>query len=73
MLERGAVLSHAAIVARELGVPAVLGVARATELLDGCLVRVDGDHGTVSILEPAPAALAGRAPAASSLGPEAVR
>lgn len=45
--EVGGVLSHAAIVARELGVPAVTGLAGAQDLPDGALVRVDGSSGTV--------------------------
>lgn len=47
----GAPLSHAAIVARELGIPAVVGCAGATaHLKSGDRVRVDGGHGTVAIL-----------------------
>jgi pyruvate,water dikinase len=47
VLERGGPLSHAAILSRELGVPAVLNVRGATRLLDGRLVTVDGDAGVV--------------------------
>ena len=47
VLERGGPLSHAAILSRELGVPAVLNVQGATRLLDGRLVTVDGDAGVV--------------------------
>ncbi len=47
----GATLSHAAIVARELGVPAVVGCGTATERLrTGMRVRVDGTAGTVTVL-----------------------
>ncbi len=47
----GAVLSHAAIVARELGIPAVVGCGDATmRLVTGDRVRVDGGRGIVSIL-----------------------
>ncbi|MCC7451574.1 MAG: hypothetical protein IT324_29475 [Anaerolineae bacterium] len=47
----GASLSHAAIVAREMGIPAVVGCGNATTLLKtGDCVRVDGGHGTVEIL-----------------------
>ncbi|WP_189210349.1 PEP/pyruvate-binding domain-containing protein [Actinokineospora fastidiosa] len=53
VVERGGPLSHAAIVARELGVPAVLNLAGATALLDGRLVTVDGDAGVV-IIHPEP-------------------
>ncbi len=47
----GAPLSHAAIVARELGIPAVVGCFNATTVLKtGDRVRVDGARGTVDIL-----------------------
>ncbi len=47
----GAPLSHAAIVARELGIPAVVGCGSATtRLRSGDRVRVDGGRGTVEIL-----------------------
>lgn len=47
----GAPLSHAAIVARELGIPAVVGCFNATSLLKtGDRVRVDGGSGTVTII-----------------------
>ena len=47
----GAPLSHAAIVARELGIPAVVGCGSATmRLRTGDLVRVDGGKGTVEVL-----------------------
>jgi pyruvate,water dikinase len=50
----GAPLSHAAIVARELGIPAVVGCGNATMLLhSGDRIRVDGSHGTVEVLHPA--------------------
>jgi phosphohistidine swiveling domain-containing protein len=48
----GAPLSHAAIVARELGIPAVVGCFNATNVLKtGDRVRVDGARGVVEILE----------------------
>jgi pyruvate,water dikinase len=51
----GAPLSHAAIVARELGIPAVVGCGNATSLLKtGDRVRVDGGKGVVEILQTAP-------------------
>jgi phosphohistidine swiveling domain-containing protein len=50
----GAPLSHAAIVARELGVPAVVGCGNATmRIRTGDLIRVDGAAGTVEVLRPA--------------------
>jgi len=49
----GAPLSHAAIVARELGIPAVVGCGNATmRLRTGDRLRVDGERGTVEVLEP---------------------
>ncbi|SDJ30629.1 pyruvate, water dikinase [Nonomuraea maritima] len=49
--DMGAPLSHASIVARELGIPAVVGTRNATtRLRDGDLVRVDGERGTVELL-----------------------
>ena len=47
----GAPLSHAAIVAREMGIPAVVGCGNATMLLKtGDRVRVDGVHGIVELM-----------------------
>jgi pyruvate,water dikinase len=49
--DTGGILSHAAVVAREYGLPAVLGTNDATSLLkDGDPVEVDGDRGTVRVL-----------------------
>ncbi|TGJ96963.1 hypothetical protein DLJ96_02675, partial [Actinotalea fermentans ATCC 43279 = JCM 9966 = DSM 3133] len=48
--ETGGVLSHAAIVARERRIPAVLGVAGATGLIpDGSVVTVDGEAGKITV------------------------
>jgi phosphoenolpyruvate-protein phosphotransferase (PTS system enzyme I) len=50
--ETGGRTSHAAIVARELGIPAVVGCGNATTVLhSGDRIRVDGTHGTVEILD----------------------
>lgn len=50
--ERGSLLSHSAIVARELGVPCVVGLAGATRWLKtGDLVRLDGGEGVVERLQ----------------------
>ena len=47
----GAPLSHAAIVAREFGIPAVVGCGNATTVLKtGDMVEVDGTTGTVTVL-----------------------
>jgi pyruvate,water dikinase len=49
--DRGALLSHAAIVAREYGIPAVVGTREATRAIpDGARVRVDGTRGRVEVL-----------------------
>lgn len=48
----GGSMSHAAIVAREYGLPAVVGTGHATSRIpDGARVRVDGARGIVTILE----------------------
>jgi len=49
--DAGGLLSHAAIVAREYGIPGVVGTREATErIADSVLVRVDGDAGEVTVL-----------------------
>lgn len=49
--DRGGQLSHAAIVAREYGIPGVVGTRKATSLIsDGDRVRVDGTTGEVHVL-----------------------
>jgi pyruvate,water dikinase len=48
-------LSHGAIIAREFGIPSVVGVRDATRRIShGSIVRIDGNRGTVEILEEAP-------------------
>jgi pyruvate,water dikinase len=48
----GGVMSHAAIVCREYGLPAVVGTGRATsELTTGQTVRVDGSTGIVTVVD----------------------
>ncbi len=48
LVERGSMLSHAAIVARELGIPAVVSVPGLTSWLrDGDWVQLDGSTGIV--------------------------
>ena len=52
VVDVGAAMSHAVIVSRELGIPAVVSVTGATTSIpDGALVEVDGNAGTVRILE----------------------
>lgn len=49
--DRGGVLCHTAIVAREFGIPAVVGTGEAmARIPDGARIRVDGTNGTVAIL-----------------------
>lgn len=51
----GGILSHAAVVAREYGIPAVLGTDEATwQLRDGDLLEVDGNRGTVRVVASEP-------------------
>ncbi len=51
VVERGGMLSHGAIIARELGIPAVVGVKDATRrITSGSRVSVDGGRGVVEIL-----------------------
>ena len=49
--DRGGLMSHAAIVAREYGLPGVVGCMVATKTIpDGARVRVDADKGEVTIV-----------------------
>ncbi len=51
LVERGSLLSHSAIVAREMGLPAIVGIKGLTHTLKtGMRVRMDGKAGTVRIL-----------------------
>ena len=48
-MEMGGAMSHGAVVAREYGIPAVVGVPNATErIVTGERVVVDGSAGTVA-------------------------
>lgn len=52
VVDVGAPLSHAIIVSRELGIPCVVSVTDATRRIpDGALIEVNGDDGTVTVLE----------------------
>lgn len=58
--DRGGQLCHAAIVAREYGIPGVVGTKEATaKVPDGARVRVDGAAGEVTILSPLAGGAAG--------------
>ena len=48
----GSILAHGSIVAREYGIPAVLGVGNGTKRISqGQMITIDGDAGTVIIHE----------------------
>jgi pyruvate,water dikinase len=52
IVERGGILSHGAIVARDFGIPAVV-CPNATRLIqNGATIRVDGNHGIVQVTQP---------------------
>jgi pyruvate,water dikinase len=68
----GGPLSHSSIVAREYGIPAVLGTGVATRRIrSGQLVRVDGDAGTVTLLDEAQTAIGSSPAPAARTGPSA--
>jgi len=51
IIEKGSVLSHSAIVAREMGIPTITGVTNATSILkNGDIIRLNGDLGEIEIL-----------------------
>jgi len=52
LVERGSLLSHAAIVCREMGIPCVVGLKDLTSRLKtGDYIEMDGENGTVKILD----------------------
>jgi rifampicin phosphotransferase len=52
VMEMGGMISHGAVVAREYGIPAVVGVAGATEqIITGQRITVDGSAGTITLEE----------------------
>jgi phosphoenolpyruvate synthase/pyruvate phosphate dikinase len=53
LIERGSLLSHSAVVARELGLPTIVGISGGlmTRLKSGMRVRMDAARGEVRILE----------------------
>jgi pyruvate,water dikinase len=53
VMERGGVLSHGAIVARDFGIPAVVCAGATQAIRSGDRIRVDGSRGNVHILEKA--------------------
>ena len=63
VMEVGGMMTHGAIVAREYGIPAVVGVDRATERLKtGQLIRIDGSSGEIEVLKDDDEAHAGYTP-----------
>ena len=51
MTEVGGMMRHGSVVAREYGIPAVVGVDKATEIIeDGAYIRVNGTEGFVQLL-----------------------
>ena len=51
VVERGSILSHAAVVAREMGLPAVVGVAGlVSTVATGDVIELDGDTGHVNVI-----------------------
>lgn len=52
IIERGSILSHSAVIAREMGITLVVGVRGLTDKIkDGTKVRVNGVNGTIEILD----------------------
>lgn len=52
LVERGSILSHSAIVAREMGIPTIVGIPHLTKRLrSGQTVRMDGAAGTVELCD----------------------
>jgi len=65
----GGVLCHAAVVAREYGLPAVVGTVRGTEvLMEGQWIEVDGDAGVVRVVSEVAAAKGPQAHGSHSSG-----
>jgi pyruvate,water dikinase len=51
LIERGSVLSHSAVVAREMGIPTIVGLRKVTEnIANGEKIRLDGSTGIVERL-----------------------
>lgn len=51
-MEVGGMMTHGSVVAREYGIPAVVGVTQATiRLKTGQRIRINGNNGKITILE----------------------
>jgi pyruvate,water dikinase len=60
VMDQGGMLSHGSIVAREYGIPAVVNVGLATQIIrTGQWLEVDADRGVVKVLDAAPLPIAG--------------
>ena len=52
LVERGGLLSHSAIVAREMGLPTIVGIKGLTKKLkSGMKIKINGETGIIEILE----------------------
>lgn len=52
IIENGGILSHAAIVSRELGIPTIIGVKNATKVLkSGQTLKINGSNGNIEIIK----------------------
>lgn len=52
LIERGSILSHSAVVAREMGIPTIVGISGLlASIKDGQRIRMDGQAGTVELLD----------------------
>jgi pyruvate,water dikinase len=71
LIERGSILSHSAIVAREMGIPTIVGIpCLIATLRDGDVVHMNGSAGTAAVVPSAtPASMAGKGPAAEPTPP----
>src|SRR5690606_18499773 len=69
LVERGSLLSHSAIVARELGIPAIVSIPNLMGALsDGQWVEMNGSTGTVRLLDaPSPTSAEASLPSAEAL------
>jgi pyruvate,water dikinase len=54
LVERGSLLSHSAIVSREMGIPCIVGITGLLNTVKtGDIVEMDGATGELKIIEPA--------------------